>query len=197
VKISENLERGKMRKGDCISAVIRSNRLHNEDILIYNGEEFIHPDHDWVDEYEPILPSSIQINDYPTTGYFSKSFPIDIVWFNTEGTGLKLLNQYKNSDKHPVYQYITTGKSGGYEIWMYEPLTEKNWKGILPFEGASSSNQERGTDFLNVLSNISEDEEITNIIYNKIITNQNLRVLYQNETYNYPDAAQHPKVYFR
>jgi len=188
LELQDTIKQNKLRYGDIL--VLGAGDGYYPIIFIYNGTDLILADFEYIDIQTPIIPSQILINNFPTTNYFTKVayhiiyFDTNIVYFDTNGTDLKLLNQYKVSENYSIYHYITTGISADYEIWTYTPLTENNWKGVLPFDGAKAG-WDLGEDFIEFIQNLISDEEIGNLIYDKITTNQNLRVLFQQELYNY------------
>ncbi len=192
--LSEFMSKQKIRKGDTITLKevdITLNLVFNfATHLIYDGVRLIFMDTEFIDMYVPSVPKSIKINEFPTTNYFSrntKNFTqliSDVVYFDTTDTKIQLIKEYQGYGNYRIYQYITTGKSSDYEIWMYTELTDKNWKGILPFDGAENGARQ-GENFVETISNLIDNDDILNEITDKIENNQSLRVLFQQELVNY------------
>jgi hypothetical protein len=184
--LKDFLDVSKIREGDLIFLEKYKNYISGA-YLIYDGSKLISLDYEFIGIDNPILPKEIIINDFPTTNYFSDTIS-RVVNFDTTDTQVQLVKEYQGTiyDTHDykIYQYITTGKFAGYEIWTYTPLTDANFKGILVFDGANAG-QDLGEDFIEFIGNLIDTEEVMDEIYEKIVKSQNLRMLFQNEIARY------------
>jgi hypothetical protein len=181
-ELKETVKNNKLRYGDIL--ILGAGDGYNGIKFIYNGANLILADHEFVSEDLPTVTKNFPINNFPITTYFSKGL-WRVVYFDTQGTDLQLVDKYvlsKTLTPNTIYHYITTGKNSGYEIWTWEELN--NWKGILPFDDANGG-LDLGEDFIETIQNFAEDEEIWDILYKKITENKNLRMLFQQELYNY------------
>jgi hypothetical protein len=179
----------KIRKGDMVSIEEIDYQTHYADYhtiphVIYDGKELVYTDLEYYPNSITVdLPSSFIINEYPTTNYFYDSTDNQInntVDFDTSDTKYQLVEEYQISEKDKVYQYLTTGKSSDYTIWINKPITNKYWHGVLVFDSDIVKNDSRSviTDFITYIEALATNKVIKDRVMNVLKNNQSLRTLY-------------------
>jgi len=183
VRFKNTIQNSSLRYGDILIFKNRQNGGVYSIYFIYDGKKLVLSEYN--DNGFKIIPKIFPINNFPITSYFLYDFSYSIIgysiYFNTQDTDIKLIEEYQisaNNDK--IYHYITTGKFSDYEIWMRTPLTKNNWKGILIF---GSIPMEDTIPIKKI--NTDKYSEIFGIVYKNIRTNQNTRILFQNKNYQY------------
>jgi hypothetical protein len=102
--------------------------------------------------------------------------------FDTTDTKYQLVEEYQISDKDKIYQYVTTGKSSDYTIWINKPITNEYWQGVLIFDPDIVKNNSSWviTDFITYVESFATNKVIKDKIAGILKNNQSLKTLYSH-----------------